>query len=149
MVIEATYRYDAAMRADDQCGEFMRALLLLMRWTGLRISDATMAARWRLQGDRYVLKMIKGGAPLTVILPPHVVAALNALPARDDIDPRYFFWSGKSKNKSLTSTWQKKFARLNDFLSLVDYDEENPQPIRFHSHQCRDTFAVEHLLDPS
>jgi integrase len=39
--------------------------------------------------------------------------------------------------------WQRKLARLNQYLSLADYDG---RPLRCHSHQLRDTFAVEHLL---
>jgi integrase len=72
-----------------------------------------------------------------------VVDALKNLPRRDTVDPRYFFWSGKSELKSLTGQWQQKLGRLNAYLSLVDYDGK---PLRFHSHQLRDTFAVEHLL---
>jgi site-specific recombinase XerD len=144
-VIAATFLYDEDMRPDDRFGAELRALIELQRWTGLRISDAVKAARGRLHGNVYTLRMTKGGAPLTVILPDHVVEMLNSLPHRDTVDPRYFFWSGKSKTKSVTGMWQRKLSRLNQYLTLMDY-EDNPQPIRFHSHLLRDSFAVEHLL---
>jgi hypothetical protein len=49
---------------------------------------------------------------LTVLIPDHVIAALNALPPRADVHPDYFFWSGNSKHKSLTGRWQRKLERL-------------------------------------
>jgi integrase len=33
---------------------------------------------------------------------------------------------------------------LNEYLSLVDYENK---PMKFHSHQLRETFAVTHLLN--
>jgi hypothetical protein len=106
------------MRPDDRCGEFMRALLYLQRWTGLRISDATMASRSRLQGDRYTLKMIKGGKPLTVILPQHVVDALNALPTKDGTNPNVLFLFRSVEEQITHQHIPEKIARLNDYLSL-------------------------------
>jgi integrase/recombinase XerD len=143
-VIASTYLYDKnARRPSDRFGEELRAIIELMRWTGLRIGDALLCERSRIVGNRFTLCTKKTGADLTVILPDHVVAALHALPLRPDVDPKYFFWSGKSKYKSLTSRWQRKLHRLNDYLSLVDYQDK---PMTFHSHQLRDTFAVSQLL---
>ena len=142
-VLAATYEYDDDKRPDDRYGQELRALIELMRWSGLRISDALMAAKNRIVGNRFTLRTVKNGTKLTVILPDHVIAALHALPARPTIDPRYFFWSGRSEIKSLTGQWQRKLGRLNRYLSMVDYEG---RPLQFHSHQLRDTFAVEHLL---
>jgi integrase/recombinase XerD len=142
-VLEATYKYDEDMRPDDQYGEELRALIELMRWSGLRISDALTVAKNRIVGNRFALRTVKNGTKLTVILPDHVVAALHALPSRPGVDPRYFFWSGKSEIKSLTGQWQRKLGRLNNYLSSLDYEG---RPLRFHSRQLRDTFAVSHLL---
>ena len=143
-VIAATYVYDEnARRPSDKFGVELRAIIELMRWTGLRIGDALLCVRSRIVGNRFTLRTRKTGSGLTVILPDHVVAALHALPLRPDVDPKYFFWSGKSKYKSLTGRWQRKLHRLNDYLSLVDYQDK---PMIFHSHQLRDTFAVSQLL---
>jgi len=142
-VLAATYKYDEDMRPDDRCGEELRALMQLMRWSGLRISDAAIVAKNRIVANRFTLRTVKNGTKLTVILPDHVVAALHALPSRPGVDPRNFFWSGKSEIKSLTGQWQKKLGRLNKYLSLIDSEG---RPLRFHSHQLRDTFAVSHLL---
>jgi integrase len=146
-LIASTYLYDASMkRASDRRGPEMRAIIELQRWTGLRISDAVTAAKARLVGNRFDLNMVKNGKPLVVIIPDHVVKMLNDLPLRATVDPRYFFWSGSSQIKSETGRWQRKLARLNRFLHLVDYDPVSPKPITFHSHMLRDTFAVQSLL---
>jgi integrase len=123
----------------------MRAIIELMRWTGLRIGDALMCARSRIYGNRFNLTTQKGKTALTVIIPDHVITALTAPPRREDgcWRPNYFFWSGSSKHKSLTGRWQRKFERLNDYLSLA---KDDGTPMRFHSHQLRDAFAVTQLL---
>jgi integrase/recombinase XerD len=109
-VLEATYKYDDDMRTDDRYGQELRALMELMRWSGLRISDALTVAKNRIVGNRFTLRTVKNGTKLTVILPDHVVAALHSLPARPTVDARYFFWSGKSEIKSLTGQWQRKLV---------------------------------------
>jgi site-specific recombinase XerD len=143
-VLAATHAYDAKMRADDRYGAELRALIELMRWSGLRVGDALMCPRSRVEGNHLFLrKMKKTGEPIYAILPDRVLEALRKLPPRTTAHPNYFFWTGKSKYKSLVSQWERKLRRLNDHLQLVDYER---QPMKFHSHQLRDTFAVEHLL---
>jgi integrase/recombinase XerD len=81
-VIAATYAYDEnARRSSDMFGEDLRAIIELMRWTGLRIGDALLCARSRIVGNKFTLLTRKGGTALTVILPDHVVSALHALPS--------------------------------------------------------------------
>ena len=143
-VIAATYQYDAQMRPDDRFGPELRAIIELMRWSGLRIGDALKVRRADFKGNRLTIKKSqKTKKPHAVIVPDHVIAALFNLAKRPTIDLAYFFWSGKSLHKSLTSQWQRKLQRLNDYLSMID---DEGHPMRFHSHQLRDTFAVEHLL---
>lgn len=143
-VLQATYAYDAAMRADDRYGAELRALIELMRWSGLRLGDALKCPRSRLSGNRLFLrKMKKTNEPIYALLPDHVVRALAALPRRETIHSNYFFWSGSSKYESLVSQWERKLKRLNSHLQLIDYEGH---AMKFHSHQLRDTFAVEHLL---
>jgi len=144
-VIAATYEYDKrARRPSDRFGAEMRAIIELMRWTGLRIGDALMCAKFRIHGNRFNLTTQKGKTALTVIIPDHVITALNALPPREDVHQNYFFWSGSSKHKSLTGRWQRKLQRLNDYLSIT---KDDGTPMKFHSHQLRDTFAVTQLLE--
>jgi site-specific recombinase XerD len=145
-VLEATYRYDEDMRPDDRFGAELRAVIELMRWSGLRIGDALKFPKSALVGNRLTVTIQKSQRKKkthTVIIPDQVCEALRDLPARPTVDPRYFFWSGTSKHKSLTGQWQRKLQRLNQYLNLVDYDGEL---MKFHSHQLRDTFAVHQLL---
>jgi integrase len=143
-VLAATYRYDEEMRPDDRFGPELRAIIELMRWSGLRIGDALKIRRADFSGNRILIPSSqKTGKPHSVIIPDHVVAALFSLPLRSTVDANHFFWSGKSLHKSLTGQWQRKLGRLNNYLSLVDYEGK---PMRFHSHQLRDTFAVSQLL---
>ncbi|RRA48460.1 tyrosine-type recombinase/integrase [Acidipila sp. EB88] len=144
-VLAATHAYDESMRPDDRYGLELRALFELMRWSGLRISDALALSRRAIEGNRVTLRTVKsqGKKKLTLLLPDHVISGLNALPLRSGVHSEYFFWSGTSKVKSLTGMYQRKINRLNQFLSLVD---DEGRPMKFHSHQLRDTFAVSHLL---
>jgi integrase len=143
-VLASTHQYDEQMRPDDRFGPELRAIIELMRWSGLRIGDALKVKRGAFIGNRLLIaKTQKTGKPHIVLIPDHVVSALFSLAVRPTIDPAYFFWSGKSKAKSLTGQWQRKLGRLNDYLTLVDYEG---MPLRFHSHQLRDTFAVTQLL---
>ena len=49
-----------------------------------------------------VVGLLMSCVALTVLIPDHVIAALNALPPREDVHPDYFFWSGNSMKISLT-----------------------------------------------
>jgi hypothetical protein len=73
----------------------MRAIIELMRWTDLRIGDALMCAKSRIQGSRFSLTTQKGRSALTVLIPDHVIAALNALPARADVHSGLFLLEWK------------------------------------------------------
>jgi len=143
-VLKATYKYDQDMRPDDRFGPELRAIMELMRWSGLRVGDALLCKRSQITGNRYGLRVKKSGARLGLILPDHVIEALNNLPPRPTVDPGHFFWSGKSSYKSLLSQWERKLKRLNKYLAMKDYEGH---PLDFHSHQLRDTFVVEHLLN--
>ena len=78
-IIDATYIYG------DPRGGFidvestrarLRALTLLMRWSGLRIRNAITLERHRLHGDSLLLYQAKTGTPVYVPLPEFVVEAL-------------------------------------------------------------------------
>lgn len=137
-LLKATEQYDTSMRPDDRFGAHLRALVEMQRWCGLRIGDALTVRRDAIRGGNVKveqhgdlkIKTKKTGMDVFVMVPLHVQKLLNALP---DIGP-YYFWSGKGTYKSLVTTWERKLVRLRKY---VDW--------HFHSHQLRDTFAVEHL----
>ncbi|HEV2133137.1 MAG TPA: tyrosine-type recombinase/integrase [Terracidiphilus sp.] len=121
----------------------LRAMTLLMRWSGLRIRDAITLERHRLDGDSLLLYQAKTGTPVYVPLPPHLVEALENLPPGPRPNPRYFFWSGNGDPKSAVANWQRAFRRL---FELADIRRPDGEIKRCHPHMFRDTFAVEMLL---
>jgi len=144
-VLAAIDLYDGdRRRAEDRFGTELRALCLVMRWTGLRITDVLMLPRTALVGNRLTLKTQKTKDVALPVMPDHVVEALLAMKPRPRVvNPTYFFWSRRCTPHTLGKRWAARISTLNEHLSLFD---EQGQPMRFHSHMLRDTFAVEMLL---
>ena len=109
----------------------LRALVFLLRYSGLRIRDAVTLSRNRIQDDKLFLYTAKTGTAVYCPLPPFVVKALDAIPAST-----YFFWTGLSKPKSAVGDWQRSLKRLLILAGVPDG----------HAHRFRDTFSVELLL---
>lgn len=78
----------------------VNAFILVMRYSGLRISDVTTLAVNSLEGRRLRLHQAKTGQPVSILLPQSVVNGLRALPRKN---PAYFFWSGHSKVQAAAS----------------------------------------------
>jgi len=110
----------------------LRALVLLMRYSGLRISDAVTLAKDRIQDDKLLLKTMKTGVIVWLPLPPSVIDSLSAIPSSG----RYFFWTGGSTPKNCAGVYQRALRRLF---------KQAGTPTA-HPHRLRDTFAVEALL---
>lgn len=110
------------------------AMLLLLRWSGLRISDAAKLACDRLQanGSLYLYTQ-KTGVPVYVKLPPYVVKMLRELHKEN---PRYFFWNGTSDAETPGKAWWKTLKKIFKAAGIPDA----------RPHMLRDTFAVETLL---
>jgi site-specific recombinase XerD len=106
-----------------------RAFVLVMRHSGLRISDTTTLAVASLNGSKIRLYQAKTGEHVSVPIPDKVAAALRGV---KHSNPKYFFWSGHSKIQSATSVWRK---RLADIFEEAKIDNG-------HTHRFRDTFAV-------
>ena len=110
----------------------LRALVLLLRYSGLRIRDAVMLNRDRIHGDMLFLRTAKTGVQVRCPLPPLVTEALEAIPTAGP----YFFWTGESLPKSCVGDWQRSLRRLFRLAGVPSA----------HAHRFRDTFAVELLL---
>jgi len=110
----------------------LRALVLLLRYSGLRIRDAATLPRDRVRDGKLFLYTAKTGTPVWCPLPPFVVAALEAIPASGP----YYFWTGESKPKSAVGDWQRTLRKLFRLAQVPDG----------HPHRFRHTFAVELLL---
>jgi len=140
-ILEATAEYEySGLDCHDRSGR-LRALVLLMRWSGLAIKDAVTLERSRLdaQGALF-LRRAKTGTPVYVPLPPVVVSALRQLPSAN---PAYFFWSGVGQPHNSVHGYQRSFRKLFRLADLRRPDGAR-KPCR--SHMFRDTFAVELLL---
>jgi integrase/recombinase XerD len=109
----------------------LRALVLLLRFTGLRIRDAVTLSRSRIVDGKLSLYTAKTGTPVYCPLPPVVVKALDAIPTGT-----YFFWTGESKPKSAVGDWQRAMKKLFKLAGVVG-----------HPHKFRHTFATELLQD--
>jgi integrase/recombinase XerD len=114
-------------------GRRMRALVVLLRYSGLRISDAVRLSGEKIDGTKLFLYTQKTGVAVNSILPAFVVVALEATPK---VSGEYFFWDGTSDLDAVVGSWRKRLARL---FTLAEVEGAHP-------HRFRDTFAVELLL---
>lgn len=108
-------------------GRRLRAMALLMRYSGLRISDAAALRRERIQGDRIFLYQQKTGTPVYVPVPDFVIKALRVVSGSE-----YVFWSGQGKLASALGDWARAFKSLAKHADVKG----------FHFHRLRDSFAV-------
>jgi integrase len=111
----------------------MKALVLLLRHSGLRIGDAVTLSSERLDGDKLFLYTSKAGTPVYCPLPPFAVTALEAALAPNQ---RFYFWSGNGKVKTIITDWQAKLKTLFEGARIPSG----------HAHRFRDTIATELLL---
>jgi integrase len=107
----------------------LRAFVLVLRHSGLRIGDAVTLERTRITADKLFLYTAKTGTPVYVPLPDFVLTALEAVPK---VSERYFFWSGESRIESATGDWQRALKGVFREAGIPDG----------HAHRFRDTFAV-------
>lgn len=107
--------------------------ILVLRFSGLRISDVCQLKPSSLQGKHLVLRTEKTGAPVKVLLPDVVVSALKSFNKRS---PEYFFWNGTTKLSTATDHWR------TDRIKLIC---ERASVKNSHPHRFRHSFAVELL----
>jgi integrase len=77
----------------------MRALVLLMRHTGLRIGDACTLGRERIKDGVLTLRTEKGGTTVRIPVHPDAMEALGKIPHKSP----YYFWSGESKRRTVVN----------------------------------------------
>lgn len=110
-ILDVTYQYRYCGRDCHARAARLRALVLLMRWSGLAIKDAVTLERVRLdERDALFLRRAKTGMPVYVPLPPAVVSALRQLPSSN---PTYFFWSGLGQPYNAISAYQRSLRKLS------------------------------------
>lgn len=112
----------------------VKALALLMRWSGLRAGDAIKLECSKLNGNKLLLRTEKTGTPMWCPIPPDVADQLRSV---ENSNPAYFFWSGNGSADSVYSDYHRTFEKVFAEAKLGK---------RCHPHMFRDTFAVELLL---
>jgi site-specific recombinase XerD len=112
----------------------LRALIFLLRYSGLRIGDAVGCSTNLLTDGKLRLHTQKTGSHVYVPLPPFVVAALDACPRMSE---SYWFWTGNGKLSTAVGDWQGRLLNLSSIAKVG----------HLHAHRFRDTFAVALLLE--
>jgi integrase/recombinase XerD len=128
---------DAARKLNTfgQYGPKIEPMVLLLRYSGLRIQDAACLERARLEGDKLFLYQQKTGNPVYCPLPPLVVEKLTSV--KNDSE-RFFFYDGTSQPQSMVKSWDRIFQKV--------FATAKPAIKGGHPHRFRDTFAVSLLL---
>jgi integrase/recombinase XerD len=111
----------------------LRALVQLLRFSGLRIRDAVTLRRDRIVNGKLLLRTAKTGTLVYIPLPDFVVYELEV--ARGT-NPEFFFWSGEGKPKSCVGDWQRSLKKLFRLAGVPNG----------HAHRFRHTFASNLLL---
>ena len=127
-ILEAIDRYPQKNSFGYDNRARFRAFVLLLRYAGLRITDATAFDFSKLDDNRVFLYQAKTGQPVFIPIPPWVVEALEALKPLGETP----FWSGRGAIKSAVSHWQRALANLFKLAGVE----------KGYAHRFRDTFSV-------
>lgn len=131
-VIRACDIYPRAEFPNPRLGLRLKALVLLLRHSGLRITDAVTLSSRHIENGILNLRTEKTGTDVRVPLPDDTIEALNAVSQANG----YYFWSGRGTKKSCVGDYQRAFKKLYKLAGVQNG----------HAHRWRDTFAVELLL---
>jgi len=120
---------DGKYSADERIRR-IRAFVLVLRYTGLRLHEAVALERSRIEGDKLLLRIAKTGTPVYVPLPPFVLAALADVP---NVSEKYVFWSDGSRPEAAMRAWSRTLKGVFREAGIPDG----------RAHRFRETFAVE------
>jgi integrase/recombinase XerD len=125
-LLEATERFPVGGAYKQGTGQRIKAFLLVLRYTGLRIQDCIRLTRDKVQGDRLFIYTQKTNVPVWIPLPEFVLEELEAVG-----NGKYYFWSGEGTIRTALGNWERSLARLGKIAE-----------VKYHPHQLRDSFAV-------
>jgi integrase len=133
-ILSACNRYiEQAVPRARNSAQRLRALVLVLRYTGMRIGDAVKLSTDQINGNKIFLYAQKSGVPVYTVVPAFVIQAIDIIPR---VTARHLFWTGAGKLDGVVSSWRK---RLTILFSLAKVSGG-------HAHRFRDTFATELLL---
>jgi len=110
-ILAACDLYKTHNKHGKRSPERLRAFVLTLRYSGLRIGDVATLSVSRLNENKLQLYTHKTGVMVFVPIPPFVADALR-VQASLNPSSAYFFWTGESKVKCVTATWQRTLAGL-------------------------------------
>ena len=120
--------------AAEQTGKLKeRALILLMRYSGLSIRDAVTLPRDAID-NQGILTLRRAKSGELVIVPLHSLA-IEALEQISQPDHLHFFWTANSQPATVTKYWRTRLNLVARISGVKD----------FRTHRLRHTFAVELL----
>src|ERR1700730_6776401 len=90
-------------------GPRVEPMILLLRYSGLRIQDAACLEPTRRPDDKLVLYTQKTGTPVYCPMPTSVVERIGAVQNTND---GYFFYEGKSQPESMVKSWDRVFEQI-------------------------------------
>lgn len=123
IVTRGTYGKENAKR--------VKAFIYILRYTGLRISDAANLDESKVVGGRVFLRTEKNGAFVWIPIPEFVVDALREVPRVG----RFYFQTGNAKPKTVRNGWDRTIRTV---LALAGIGHGS-------AHCFRTTLAVELL----
>lgn len=111
-----------------------KATVMLLRYTGLRISDVAIIARDRVRDDRIYLYTMKNGKPVFLPIPPFLKGSLDNLPTPKGTSgqSKYFFWSGNGTTRAFIRGVTRTLARVFEISEVAGA----------HAHRFRHTLAT-------
>jgi site-specific recombinase XerD len=118
----------------------LRALIQLMRWSGLAIQDAVRIRRADIIHEeakmyRVVTTRQKTGTDVSVPIPSKIAKEILAAPSPN---PAYIFWNGESMSRAQVTMWGSRYMRPL-------FEAAGVRSGHMVSHRLRDTFAVDLL----
>jgi integrase len=100
-ILAAIEQYrDKARKTGQDNALRLRAFVLVLRYSGMRLGDVATLSTDRLIGQKIQLYTAKTGTPVYCVLPQFVADLLKCLPR---ISERYFFWTGNSISSQVDS----------------------------------------------
>ena len=115
-----------------------RAMILLLRYTALRISDVATLTKGRVRDGEIHVRTLKNGKVVKLPVHSQLQAALDVLPEPlgSNGNSKYFFWSGNGTKRSMIRDATRTLAAVFKASGVEGA----------HAHRFRHTLATEILI---